>query len=108
MDAVGDDLAHFGVLMLGAGAQGGQQRGDGAVAQPVQHALAVAARLHQAGAAQVLQMLGRIGDAQSGQFGQPLHGALALGHVFQQDQPVGMAQGLGDLGQRLETLGGRR
>ncbi|MCY1538513.1 hypothetical protein D9M68_740590 [compost metagenome] len=98
MNAVGDDFLDLGALVLGIAAQRRQQLSDRPRAQPVQHALAVAPRLHETCSAQVLQMLGRIGHRQSGQLGQALDRTFALGDVLEQYQAMRMPQGLGDFG----------
>ena len=106
MNAVGDDFLDLGALVFGITAQRRQQLGHRPRAQTRYRTLAVAAGLYQAGTAQLLQVLGGIGHRQPGQFSQAFHGALALGDVLQQHQPVRVPQGLGDLGERIEMLGG--
>ncbi|KAG0757232.1 hypothetical protein G6F22_020030 [Rhizopus arrhizus] len=105
MDAVCDDFPDLCMLMLGIAAQRGQERRDRPRPQAVQHPLALAPGLHEAGTAQVLQMLRGIGDRQPGQFGQPFHRAFTLRDVFKQGQAMGLPQRLGDLGKRVDALG---
>ncbi|MNJ73728.1 hypothetical protein D3C77_705650 [compost metagenome] len=90
--------------MLGELPQCRQHLQDRPTTQAVQHALAVAAGLYHAGATQVLQVLGGVGHGQPAQFGQALDRTLALGDVFEQVQPMRMAQGAGQLGDIDEML----
>ncbi|MNV84678.1 hypothetical protein D3C71_1785710 [compost metagenome] len=50
-------------------------------------------------------MLGGVGDRQPREFRQAFHRAFALRDVFKQGQAMGLPEGLGDLGKRIEALG---
>ncbi|MNN36817.1 hypothetical protein D3C81_1507260 [compost metagenome] len=76
----------FAALVLRVYVQRGQQLHDGAAAEPVQHALAVAPRLHETGAPQLLQMLGGIGHGQARQLHQLLHRIFAMRDLLEQAQ----------------------
>ncbi len=102
LQAVVDHAVHLAALVVGIVAERGQQVAQRTLTTAVEDALAIASGLNQAGTAQLLQMLGGIGYRQPGQFGQALHGALALGDVLQQGQAMGMAERAGDLGQGFQ------
>jgi hypothetical protein len=106
--AVGDHGAHFCMAIVQVAVQGGDDAGDGAGTQPVQHMLSFPPREHHAGALEVLQVLRGVGHGQAAQFGQPLHGLLPLYHMVQQGQAVGVPQGAGQFGQVREGLMGHR
>ncbi len=57
VDAVGDDGADLRALMLGVVAQRRQHIGQRAGAPPIEHTLAVATRLDEARASQMLEVL---------------------------------------------------
>ena len=83
--------------------KGTKQRHDvglGVVSQAVDHALAVATRADQSGAAQLLQMLRGVRHGEPDPFGQGFDAARSLGQLLDQFDPVLMAEGLGHLGQR--------
>ena len=73
-------------LMLRIHVQRGQQLHDGPAAEPVQHALAIAPRLHETGAPQLLQMLGRVRHGQARQLHQPFHRIFAVRDLLEQVQ----------------------
>src|SRR5215475_8694825 len=72
------------------------------IGQAVPNVLAVAARGHEPGAPQMLQMLRGVGDRQPRFLRQILDAALALSELFQQLEAVRMAQGLRDGGEIAE------
>ena len=91
--------------MLGIAPERAQQFDHRPVAQPVEDPLAVAARAHEAGAPQHLQVLRGVGQREAGELGQALDRALALRRMFQQFQPISLAQHAGQFGELLEYFG---
>lgn len=100
------DLAYLGMLERQEAPQCFQQRCHRPGPQAVQHTFAIATRLHDARALELLQMLRGIGDRHAGQLRQLFDRAFFLGNVFKQRQTMGMAQGPGDVCQGGEVIGG--
>lgn len=66
--------------------------------------VAVSARLDEPCSAQTLKVLRGIGYRETGELSQPLDGALALGNMLEQDQPVRMPENPRKVGQIRKSL----
>ena len=83
--------------------QGTEQGHDvrlGVVSQAIDHALAVALRGDQTGAAQLLQVLRGVRHGEANPLGQGFDAARPLGQLLDQFDPMFVAERLGHLGER--------
>ena len=72
--------------------------------QSIDHLLAPPLASDETDAAQGLQMLRGVGDGEAGLHGEDFDAFLALREVFEQVQPVGVAEPAGDLGEGREEV----
>lgn len=105
VEVVRNDTAHLGAAVFGIAPQCAQQFDHGTVPQSVEDPLAVAARAHETGASQYLEVLRDVGEREAGELGQTLDTPLALRRMLQQFEPVSLAQHARQFGELFENLG---
>jgi hypothetical protein len=100
MEVVGHDATDLGYVTLAHTSERPYEVNHLIVAsEPIQHVLSASFCIHKARAPKDLQVARGVGEAQVGPRGKLLDTAHALGDVFQQFQPVGVAKCLGHVSQ---------
>src|SRR5262249_9833401 len=93
------DVVDLGDVALGHAVNGRNRRQHRVIGKRVENKFAIAPRRDEAGAPQMLKVLGGIGDRNPAALRKIFHRPLTLGDEFQQLKAVLMAERLGDSGE---------